>query len=151
MKKNVTRELLQVKDVNGVEKEIDVVRIAMRNEKNKVEHFKIIHAPYYFEKELIDNLFVYLDNRDDDEVIVNVSRRSMYNHFIRYAKELYYPHFIRALRVGVLIEVYGFTIPNIQVLMGWSDMRPFKAYYIFKQDKEILNTFIKRIEENKKV
>jgi hypothetical protein len=149
LRKNVVKELVTVKDSFGKERTIEAVKIVMRNEKNKITKYKTLYAPYYFEKELIDNLYTYLDILKEDEVIVNISRRSMYNYFRKYAKSLYYPHFIRALRVGVLIEVYEFSNIDIQRMMGWTNMMPLNSYYIFKKDKSILNTFIRKIEEAK--
>lgn len=148
MKKNIVRQKIKVKGVGGVVREVDVVSITMRNEKNRKKKFKTIFAPYHFEKELIDNLFEFLDNLDDDEVIVNVNRRGMYNTFIKHAKHLYYPHFIRALRVGVLLEVYEFEPFQVREFMGWSDDRPLDSYYIFKRDKTILKKFINKMDAN---
>jgi len=145
-KKNIIKEKIKVKDLNGKVREIEVISITMRNNKNRKRKFKTIYAPYHFEKALIDELFTYLGNLDPDEVIINIDRRKMYNEFIKYAKHLYYPHFIRALRVGVLLEVYEFEAYQIVEFMGWTDFRPLDAYYIFKKDKTILKKFINKIE-----
>jgi hypothetical protein len=147
-KKQIKKEKIKIKDLSGVEKEIEVLSISMINEKNKTEHTKLIYAPYYFEGRLIDELFTYLDRLDDNEVVVDIDRRKMYRLFIKYAEHLYYPHFIRALRVGVLLEIYNFQEFQIQSLMGWSDIRPLKSYYIFKKDKTILTTYLNRIRED---
>ena len=149
-KGNITRELMVIKnELNKTKEELEVVRIVMRNEKNKTVHHKTIFAPYYFEKDLIDNLFNYLDHLGEDEVVININRNIMYKSFRKYAGQLYYPHFIRALRVGVLLEVYEFNETKIQSLMGWSDLRPIKDYYVFKKDKEILKHYIKKVKEVK--
>lgn len=148
MKKNILREKIKIKDLNNEEKEIDVLTITMRNEKNKKKSFKTIYSPYHFENNLIDTLFTYLQNLNDDEVIINIDRRKMYANFRKYAGKLYYPHFIRALRVGVLLEIYEFEEYQVKEFMGWTDNRPLESYYIFKKDHTMLKKFLTKIKES---
>lgn len=135
IKSNILKEKIRIKNTG---KEIEVLRITMRNEKNRTQHFKTIYAPYFFEKRLIENLFDHLRKLNDKDVIIDQNRIKTYKEFRKYAENLYYPHFIRALRVGVLIEVYGLESQQIKEFMGWTSTKPLDAYYIFKKDYTIL-------------
>ena len=103
------------KEKNG--KDYEFFQVTLRNEKNKSSKTKICFAPYWIEKDLIDQVVNYFKKFKDDEVVFKKDRRNYY-----------YLHFLRSLRCCVLIFVYKFTEFDIMDFMGWSDTRPLKAY-----------------------
>jgi AAA15 family ATPase/GTPase len=146
LRRNIELEKVKA-ELKGKEIDLEVVRIVMRNEKNKTKTFKTIYAPYALEKPLIDNLFDFLNHLDPEEVVINFTRFKIYRDFLKYATQFYYPHYIRAIRVGVLLEYYELEEWKVKAFMGWTDLRPLNAYHIFKKDKGILNSFAKKVSE----
>ena len=120
---------------------IEVLSMSMRNEKNKTQPDKTVFAPIHYEHELVDCLINYLKNLDDDSIVIPYSRKVIYNRFKKYCPQLLYPHFLRALRIGVLLQVYGLEEYQIMELAGWTDLRPFKSYYVFRSNPAIFRKF----------
>lgn len=120
-------------DFKFVDKEKDgknytFFQCTLRNEKNKKNIQKICYAPYWIEKDLIDEVVEYFKGFDAEQVLFPSGRRNYYHLMKKYANHFHYLHFLRALRCCVLIFVYGFNEFDIMDFMGWTDTRPLKAY-----------------------
>lgn len=104
----------------------------LRNEKNRKEKTKLVYAPYDKEFSLVNEVLNYIETFGDEEVIFPYSRKVMYNRFKKEAPQFFYPHFLRNLRINVLITIYGFTDFEIQDFMGWSNTKPLNNYRFLK-------------------
>jgi hypothetical protein len=111
------------------------LQLDYRNEKNKKRPTKIGYAPYqnlttgkYYERELIDELMDYVSSIPRSKEVFPRLRRTYNNLLTKYAPDLYYLHFLRALRCCVLIYVYGFEEFHLVDFMGWTNSNPLKYY-----------------------
>lgn len=111
------------------------LQLVYRNEKNKKRPTKICYAPYqnittgqYYERELIDELMSYVSIIPKGKEVFPRLRRTYNNLLSKHASDLYYLHFLRALRCCVLIYVYGFQEFHLVDFMGWNNSNPLKYY-----------------------
>jgi integrase len=108
----------------------EILKIEMRNEKNRERFRKIIPIVMDKEKELIDLLTSYLNNLNPEDVLFNFKKSRAYQ-LIREVSN-FNPHFLRHLRASHLVTKYNFSDQKLVQYLGWTDSRPAKHYIHLK-------------------
>lgn len=127
----------------------DFLKISMRNNKNRKNHFKQTVTPIFLETELTKMLFMFLKYYKEDQQIITQTRGCIYKQLKKYAPLFFYPHFIRNIRLGILYNVYNFNEQEVINFAGWSDGRPGSSYNTFRNPLQFMDKMNKKIEEVK--
>ena len=122
------------------------LRISMRNNKNRTNHYKTTVAPVHMEKELSKILIDYIKPMKPEEQIIKKSRTTLWAKVKKFAPLFFYPHFIRSLRIGILYNVYNFNEQEVINFAGWTDGRPGASYNVFRNPSQFIDKMSK-IEE----
>lgn len=106
----------------------ELLVIAMRNLKNKIEHIKIIPFPLDNEtnKKLNRIVQAYLSGLYPEEELFPFGKRRA-EQIISSAIG-FNPHFLRTCRLTHLVRYYNFSDQKLKTYAGWSDSRPSKNY-----------------------
>jgi hypothetical protein len=123
------------------EQEVDfrrVILFRMNNRKHRKQNFKNIPIPYDKEKELLDIIFPWLDDKDLEQCLFPFTKTRGYQ--IIKKETGWNPHWIRHLRLTNLAVYNDFNDQLLVKFAGWTDSRPSKEYMELKW-KDILQKY----------